>query len=184
MYNQQYKKLFRKKRNHRAGKKTRASRTASHLRWLHRQALKSIPRIKSIENISLSLETFERLKLSAKSVFHFETSVNNPETDHHNNAEPSQPFLIDHLIPGTSKENNHKIDPIIEPQTPNNFVNVSINSSKSTSIQELDQNINFQRESVSNHEDSSPKDLIFQLQTQLPNDYIIIDQYASYLNFY
>src|SRR5580765_1265039 len=125
MFNQQYKKLFRKKRNHRAGKKTRASRTAFHLRWLNRQALKSKPRVKSIENISLSLETLKRLKLSAKSVFHFETSVNNLKTEHHNNAEPSQSFLIDHLIPGTSKENIDKIEPIIEPQTPDNFANIS-----------------------------------------------------------
>ena len=180
MYNQQYKKALRKKRNHRAGRKTRASRAASHLRWLHRRALKSNPRIKIIEEVSFTPETIARLKSSVTNKFHFETSAKNPETEHCINSEPSQPFLVDHQTPGTSQEDN-KTETIVKPPTLDNLTSIPINSSES--FPELDQNINFPRENVINHENSLPIDLISQLRIQLPENYFIIDEYASYLNF-
>ena len=72
MVNPSYKLVLKKKQKHRAGKITHAARAASHLRWLKKQSSKGKPRIKSIEEVSLSPDTLTKLKTSIKSTFYFQ----------------------------------------------------------------------------------------------------------------
>ena|SRR5580765_8785902 len=92
MVNPSYKLVLKRKRNHRAGKKTHSTRAISHLRWLKQLSSKSKPRIKSIEEVSLPPDTLTRLKTSIKSTFYFQTRMVNPEIKRHTNVKP---FILD-----------------------------------------------------------------------------------------
>lgn len=162
MRNQKSKNAIRKRKNHRAGAKTRAARAASHLRWLERKAKITKPRIKSIETVCLSPGTVCQLKASTRT--NTGKSLHKELSNYKSNCEEVTTYVNQH------NESNDSIESYHDPQSPDiiflaEFCKPQDSSSRYTS------------------KTSPSEDLISQLISQLPDDPVIIDEYDNYLNY-
>jgi len=159
-----YNRTIRKKRKHRAGKKTRANRRASNLIWINPQAFGAQSHAESTEKISLTpaISTLtsqsEILIGPPQETFNLEVELNTKNNNNNSNIK----------LPVSNNPNG------LKPYSP-----------ELTAFEELHQNIIYQKESSEevNQIKILLKDLISQLKSQLSEDkHFNIDQYARYLD--
>src|SRR5580765_2678767 len=153
MVNPTYKRIIRKKRKHRAGKKT-------HANCLKRQEYEVKFHAESIENISLTPGTFTSTSQSeiptgsSQKTFDSETKTNTKNID---NSETKPPISDD-------------------------FNGLKPYSPELIAFEELYQNISYQKETLSQIKPLQ-KDLISQLISQVSDEeHLHIDEYAQYLD--